>query len=80
MTVSSRNGAFYQQFLQKVETADPAGDIYAVIDNLSSDNSVSTRTWLEDHPRIRSGPGYGEDPHLQPASLVAEQQQVWRRP
>lgn len=24
-----------------------------ITDNLSSHNSVSTRTWLEDHPRIR---------------------------
>jgi hypothetical protein len=24
-----------------------------VTDNLSSHNSLSTRTWLEDHPRIR---------------------------
>lgn len=31
----------------------PAGDIYVVTDNLSSHNSLSTRTWLEDHPRIR---------------------------
>ncbi|MFG2276070.1 transposase [Streptomyces chartreusis] len=29
------------------------GDIYVVTDNLSSHNSLSTRTWLEDHPRIR---------------------------
>ncbi|WP_405561334.1 IS630 family transposase [Streptomyces canus] len=53
MTASSRNSAYYQQFLQKVETANPTGDIYVVTDNLSSHNSLSTRTWLEDHPRIR---------------------------
>ncbi|MEU6774681.1 IS630 family transposase [Streptomyces sp. NPDC046759] len=53
MTASSRNSAFYQQFLQRVEAANPAGDIYVVTDNLSSHNSLSTRTWLEDHPRIR---------------------------
>lgn len=53
MTASSRNSAFYQQFLQKIEAADPTGDIYVVTDNLSSHNSMSTRTWLEDHPRIR---------------------------
>ncbi|MFC3577415.1 transposase [Streptomyces yaanensis] len=53
MTASSRNSAFYQQFLQKVEAANPTGDIYVVTDNLSSHNSLSTRTWLEDHPRIR---------------------------
>ncbi|MGA4850955.1 transposase [Streptomyces sp. G5(2025)] len=53
MAASSRNSAFYQQFLQKVEAANPVGDIYVVTDNLSSHNSLSTRTWLEDHPRIR---------------------------
>ncbi|MFD3614600.1 transposase [Streptomyces sp. NPDC058676] len=53
MTASSRNSAFYQQFLQKVEAANPVGDIYVVTDNLSSHNSLSTRTWLQDHPRIR---------------------------
>lgn len=28
MTASSRNSAFYQRFLQKLEEANPAGDIY----------------------------------------------------
>ena len=53
MTASSRNSVFYQQFLQLLEEANPAGDIYVVTDILSSHNSLSTRTWLEDHPRIR---------------------------
>jgi transposase len=53
MTATSRNSAFYQQFLQLVEDATPVGDIYVITDNLSPHNSVSTRTWLEDHPRIR---------------------------
>jgi len=53
MTATSRNSAFYQRFLQLVEEANPAGDIYVITDNLSSHNSVSTRTWLEDHPRIK---------------------------
>ncbi|GAA2356190.1 hypothetical protein SVIO_026850 [Streptomyces violaceusniger] len=47
------NHAFYQQFLQKVEDANPVGDIVVVTDNLSSHNSLATRAWLEDHPRIR---------------------------
>ncbi|MGP4089779.1 transposase [Streptomyces sp. KR55] len=50
MTAPSRNSAYYQQFLQLVEDANPHGDIYVITDNLSSHNSVSTRTWLEDHP------------------------------
>ncbi|MFD8161061.1 transposase [Streptomyces malaysiensis] len=52
MTASSRNSAFHQQFLQQVEDANPHGEIWIVTDNLSSHNSLSTRTWLEDHPRI----------------------------
>ncbi|MEV5880381.1 transposase [Streptomyces sp. NPDC052101] len=52
MTASSRNSVFHQQFLQLLENANPDGDIWIVTDNLSSHNSVSTRTWLEDHPRI----------------------------
>ncbi|MGX1548782.1 hypothetical protein [Streptomyces adustus] len=52
MTASSRNSVFYQQFLQQVEDANPAGNIWIVTGNLSSHNSLSTRTWLEDHPRI----------------------------
>ncbi|MFF3327709.1 hypothetical protein [Streptomyces sp. NPDC002889] len=53
MTASSRNSAFYQQFLQRLEEANPVGQIVVVTDNLSSLNSLFTRTWLEDHPRIR---------------------------
>ncbi|MFE0654539.1 transposase [Streptomyces sp. NPDC059534] len=53
MTATSRNSVFYQQFLQKLEEANPAGDIYVITDNLSSHNSLSTRTWLEDRPRIK---------------------------
>lgn len=53
MAASSRNSVFYQQFLQLVEDANPTGEIWIVTDNLSSHNSLSTQTWLEDHPRIR---------------------------
>ncbi|BCL30483.1 hypothetical protein GCM10017557_53420 [Streptomyces aurantiacus] len=52
MTASSRNSVFYQQFLQLVEDANPTGEIWIVTDNLSSHSSLSTRIWLEDHPRI----------------------------
>ncbi len=52
MTASSRNSVFYQQFLQQVEDANPTGQIWIITDNLSSHNSLSTRTWLEGHPRI----------------------------
>jgi DDE superfamily endonuclease len=53
MTGPSRNSAGYQQLLAAVETANPAGDIVVITDNLSSHTSASTRTWLLDHPRIR---------------------------
>ncbi|MFI9256037.1 IS630 family transposase [Streptomyces sp. NPDC053069] len=56
MTATSRNSVFYQQFLQLVEDANPVGDLYVITDNLSSRTSVSTRTWLEEHPRIRHHP------------------------
>ncbi|MFB7335988.1 transposase [Streptomyces adustus] len=52
MTASSRNSVFSQKFLQQIENANPTGQIWIVTDNLSSHNSLSTRTWLEDHPRI----------------------------
>jgi hypothetical protein len=42
MTASSRNSTFYQQLLQKIETANPIGDIHVITGNLSSHNSVST--------------------------------------
>jgi hypothetical protein len=38
----SRNSAFYQDFLQLAEQANPEGTIYVVTDNLSSHNSKST--------------------------------------
>ncbi len=49
--VSAKLGAV--PFLQAVEEAHPVGEIVVVTDNLSSHNSVATRTWLESHPRIR---------------------------
>ncbi|KOU53093.1 transposase [Streptomyces sp. WM6378] len=52
MTAASRNSVNYQQFLRRVEDANPTGAIWIVTDNLSSHNSKSTREWLQDHPRI----------------------------
>ncbi|MGG7569010.1 hypothetical protein [Streptomyces sirii] len=51
MIASSRNSAFCQQFLQKAEAANPAGDIYLITNRLSSHNSLSTDL-TGDHPRI----------------------------
>ena len=53
MTASARNSLAYQRFLQMVEEDNPDGEIVVVTDNLSSHHSRSTRTWLQDHPRIR---------------------------
>jgi DDE superfamily endonuclease len=53
MTAPSRNSIGYQQLLAAVETANPAGTIMVITDNLSSHASVSTRAWLADHPRIQ---------------------------
>jgi DDE superfamily endonuclease len=53
LTAPSRNSIGYQQLLAAVETANPAGTIVVVTDNLSSHTSASTRTWLLDHPRIQ---------------------------
>jgi hypothetical protein len=53
LCASSRNSAFYQDFLRLEEQANPEGTLYVITDNLSSHDSKSTRAWLEDHPRIR---------------------------
>ena len=50
MTAPSRNSVGYQQLLAAVETANAAGTIMVITDNLSSHTSSSTRTWLADHP------------------------------
>jgi len=53
LTAPSRNSVGYQQLLAAVETANPAGTIMVITDNLSSHTSFSTRAWLAEHPRIR---------------------------
>ena len=53
MIAPSRNSIGYQELLAAVETANPAGTIMVITDNLSSHTSLSTRAWLADHPRIR---------------------------
>jgi hypothetical protein len=52
ITASSRNSVIYRQFLHLLDGANPDGEIWIVTDKLSSHNSLSTRTWLEDHLRI----------------------------
>ena len=56
LTALSRNSVGDQQLLAAVETANPVGTIMVITDNLSSHTSVSTRTWLTDHPPASSTP------------------------
>ena len=49
---ASRNSKGYIALLADIEADNPTGDIYVISDNLSSHNSLETRTWLEAHPRI----------------------------
>ncbi len=49
---ASRNSKGYIALLADIEADNPTGDIFIITDNLSSHNSLETRTWLVDHPRI----------------------------
>jgi DDE superfamily endonuclease len=49
---ASRNSKGYIALLTDIEADNPSGDLFLVSDNLSSHNSLETRTWLERHPRI----------------------------
>ena len=48
----SRNSKGYIALLQDIEADNPVGDIFIITDNLSSHNSLETRTWLEAHPHL----------------------------
>jgi len=49
---ASRNSKGYIALLADIEADNPNGDIFIISDNLSSHNSLETRTWLEGHPRL----------------------------
>ena len=49
---ASRNSKNYIARLSDIEAQNPTGDIFIITDNLSSHNSLETRTWLETHPRL----------------------------
>jgi hypothetical protein len=49
---ASRNSKNYIELLKDIEADNPKGDIFIISDNLSSHNSLETRTWLEEHPRL----------------------------
>src|SRR3712207_4812412 len=48
----SRNSAHWQEFLARLEQANPTGTIAVITDNLSSHHSLATRAWLAGHPRL----------------------------
>jgi hypothetical protein len=48
----ARNSKNYIALLADIEADNPKGDLYLITDNLSSHNSLETRTWLEAHPRL----------------------------
>ncbi|GHO63403.1 hypothetical protein KSC_022950 [Ktedonobacter sp. SOSP1-52] len=41
------------ELLKDIEADNPTGEIFIITDHLSSHNSLETRTWLADHPRIQ---------------------------
>jgi len=47
------NSQNYIELLKDSEGDNPTGDIFMVTDNLSSHNSLETRTWLVEHPRLQ---------------------------
>ncbi|HEU5378342.1 MAG TPA: hypothetical protein VFV38_23205 [Ktedonobacteraceae bacterium] len=47
----SRNSANYIELLKLIEADNLTGDIFIITDNLSSHNSLETRTWMAD-PRV----------------------------
>ena len=49
---ASRNSANYIELFQLIEADNPEGNTFIITDNLSSHNSLETRTWLEGHPRL----------------------------
>ncbi len=49
---ASRNSKGYIALLAGIEADNPAGDIFMITDNLSSHNSLETRIWLAEHPRL----------------------------
>lgn len=50
---AARNSRNYIELLKDIEADNPLGDLFIITDNLSSHNSLETRTWLVDHPRLQ---------------------------
>lgn len=56
LTAASRNTQGYLQLLNAIDQANPKGELYLIMDNLSSHTSAPIRLWLADHPRIHQVP------------------------
>lgn len=56
LTAPARNTQGYLQLLNAVDQANPEGDLYVIMDNLSSHTSAPVRAWLDDHPRVHQVP------------------------
>lgn len=56
LTAPSRNTAGYQTLLEAVAAANPTGDLYLIMDNLSSHTSAPIQAWLAEHPRVHQMP------------------------
>ena len=48
----ARNSKEYIALLADIEAANPKGDLYLITDNLSSHNSLETRTWRSEERRV----------------------------
>ncbi|HEV2459528.1 MAG TPA: transposase, partial [Ktedonobacterales bacterium] len=48
----ARNSKGYIALLADIAADNPTGDLYVITDNLSSHDSVETKTWLAAHPRL----------------------------
>lgn len=56
LSASSRNTAGYLDVLEAIDQANPTGDLFLIMDNLSSHTSAPVRAWLAEHPRITQVP------------------------
>jgi hypothetical protein len=56
LTAPSRNTQGYLQLLTALDRANPDGELYLVMDNLSSHISAPVRAWLAEHPRVHQVP------------------------
>ena len=52
----SRNTAGYLHLLRAIDQANPGGDVFLIMDNLSSHTSAPVRAWLADHTRFTQVP------------------------